>query len=243
MEIITRPEWAAKPPRWTTRLRKPVDHVFIHHGATLLADDSREGESRILRAYQRYHLRKAWADIAYSFAVGPMTGNVYELRGWNNRPGATKHWNHRSYAICIIGDTTRQELSDKAIESIQSLLAVGVNAGLITPNFQIRGHRDVANKDCPGKRAYERLEEMRPNSEAAQPPALVAPSFKRTLKVRWPRMKDDLVRYIQFKVSLPITGVYDQVTAWHVGLWQMETGLTVDGVFGPVSYRKMFGGS
>tara|TARA_B100000686_G_scaffold327738_1_gene386933 strand:- start:3816 stop:3986 length:171 start_codon:yes stop_codon:yes gene_type:complete len=56
-------------------------------------------------------------------------------------------------------------------------------------------------------------------------------------------MKDDLVRYIQFKVSLPITGVYDQVTAWHVGLWQLETGLTVDGVFGPVSYRKMFGGS
>lgn len=242
MDVISRSAWGAKRPRWTTRLRKPVDHVFIHHGATLLEDNSQEGESRILRAYQNYHFGKAWADIAYSFAVGTMSGHTYELRGWNNRPGATKGWNHRSYAICIIGDTTRQELSETAIEAIRNLIGQGVKSGLIAPNFELKGHRDVANKDCPGSRAYYRLDQMRPTNAEATPPKLVAPPLRRTLRVRWPRMKEPLVRFIQMMVDQPITGVYDQKTAWHVGLWQLQNGLQVDGVFGKNTYKAMFDG-
>ena len=242
MDIISRTNWGATRPRWTTRLRKPVDHVFIHHGATLLADHTRPGETRILQAYQRYHFRKGWADIAYNFAVGTMSGHTYELRGWNNRPGATKGWNHRSYAICIIGDTTRQELSETAIEAIRELIGQGIKAGLITPNFELKGHRDVANKDCPGVRAYDRLERMRPTNAEATPPKLAAPPLRRTLRVRRPRMRDPLVRFIQVKLRQPVNGVYDQQTAWHVGLFQLQNGLTVDGVYGQRTHKVMFGG-
>lgn len=242
VEAISRTAWGAKRPRWTTRLRRPVDHVFIHHGATVLDDHSRAGETRILQAYQRYHFRKGWADCAYSFAVGVQSGRVYEIRGWNNRPGATKGWNHRSYAICLIGDTTRQEMSETAVDTIRSLIGQGIKAGLIIPNFELKGHRDVANKDCPGVRAYDRLERMRPTNAEATPPKLTAPPLRRTLRVRRPRMRDPLVRFIQVKLGQPVHGVYDQQTAWHVGLFQLQNGLKVDGVYGEQTYKAMFGG-
>jgi len=239
---ISRTDWDAKAPRWTTRQKRPVDHVFIHHGATLLEDHSQEGEARIVRAYQRYHFGKGWADLAYSFLVGVESGRVYEGRGWFNRPGATKHWNHRSYAICVIGDTTRQEISAAAVKAIKDLIEHGVEQGFIVSDFKLRGHRDVANKDCPGQSAYAKLDEMHPLVEAGKIPKLIPPAFTRTLRLRWPRSKAPLVKWVQAAVGVPLTGSYDWLTRHHVCRWQGENGLKPDGVVGPVTYNKMFRG-
>ena len=239
--IIPRDEWGANPPNWTTNQKRPVDHVFIHHGATLLKDHSQEGEASIGRAYQRYHFSKSWADLAYSFLVGLKSGRVYEGRGWFNRPGATQHWNHRSYAICIIGDTTQQTISDECVTAIHDLIAEGIELGHILPDFKIRGHRDVKNKDCPGHTAYLRLDEMSPNVEQVTVPKLVPPAFKKPLKLRWPRNRSPLVKWVQAILGLPLNGSYAWLTAKRVEAWQKENGLKPDGIVGAYTYSKMFG--
>ena len=239
---ISRADWGAKPPRWTTPQRRPVDHVFIHHGATFLEDHSQEGEARIIRAYQKYHFGKSWADLAYSHMVGVESGRVYEARGWFNRPGATKHWNHRSYAICLIGDTTRQEISSTAVKAIKDLIKHGVEQGYITPDFKLRGHRDVANKDCPGRSAYAKLDEMRPFVEARKIPKLVPPAFTKTLRLRWPRSRVPLVKWVQAVIGTPLTGSYDGLTRNCVCDGQADNGWKPDGLGGPITYNKMFRG-
>tara|TARA_X000000368_G_scaffold37316_2_gene27231 strand:+ start:10639 stop:11370 length:732 start_codon:yes stop_codon:yes gene_type:complete len=241
-DIIPREEWGAEPARWTTNQKRPVDHVFIHHGATLLKDHSQEGEAAIARAYQRYHFGKSWADIAYSFLIGLKSGRIYEARGWFNRPGATKNWNHRSYAICIIGDTTQQVISDEAVQAIHNLIKEGIKLGYILPDFNIRGHRDVKNKDCPGHTAYSRLQEMRPDTETVVVPKFVPPAFTKPLKLRWPRNRSPLVKWVQAVLGLPLNGDYGWLTVQRVKAWQKENGLKPDGIVGSITYNKMFGG-
>lgn len=244
LEPITRTGWKALPPRWTTRQKRPVDHIFIHHGATLLGDHTETGEARLIRSYQKHHYRKTppWADIAYNFLVGVESGRVYTGRGWRNRPGATRRWNRRSYAICIVGDTTLQQISQQAIDSMRALIAQGVTRGHVVPDFTIRGHRDVKATACPGDTAYAALEQMRPTTRQAPAPKVIAPPLSKMLRLRRPRMRGPLVRWVQAKVATAVDGVYGPDTCTGVKNWQAEHGLTADGIVGPATHRAMFRG-
>ena len=234
MDVIGRDAWGAKKPRWTTRLTRPVPDVFIHHGGTILDRDSEAGE-----AYQGYHLRKGWADVAYSFAVGVASGRVYELRGWENRPGATKGENATSYAVCIIGDTSKQQVSQACIDSVRALLTEGVEWGFIRSSFRLLGHRDSKATSCPGDSAYAALSEMRPKAPVSPLVRVVAPKLGKYLRVRRPAMRGPVVAFVQDKVGVTVDGSYGQVTAWYVGLWQLQHGLTLDGVVGPATYKSL----
>jgi len=242
LEPVTRTAWKALPPRWTTRQKRPVDHVFIHHGATLLGDHSETGEARLIRSYQKHHYRKAppWADIAYNFLIGVESGRVYTGRGWRNRPGATRRWNHRSYAICIVGDTTRQQISQQAIDSVKTLIAQGVTRGYIAPGYHVKGHRDVAATECPGDTAYDALHEMRPAGKQTPGPKIIAPPLSKMLRLRRPRMRGILVRWVQAKVGTAVDGVYGSHTCAGVKIWQASNRLKVDGIVGPATYKAMF---
>lgn len=241
MRPIPRTDWGAKPPRWTTRHAKPVSKVFIHHGGTNLTTDSPTGEVAHLRSYQRTHLRKGWADIAYNFAVGPSSGNVYELRGWNNRPGATRGHNKNSYAIVIIGNTTHQDISAACINSIRDLIAQGQRAGRIAPHVQVLGHRDVANTTCPGANAQAHLSEMVPSAPPPRIPVLRPPAYKKAIRLRRPRMRGYAVRWVQAVVGAGIDGIYGPGTKAKVVAWQRLNGLQGDGIVGPNTHKKMFG--
>jgi len=242
LEPVTRTTWKALPPRWTTRQKRPVDHIFIHHGATLLGDHTESGEARLIRSYQRHHYNKIppWADVAYSFLVGIESGRVYTGRGWRNRPGATRRWNHRSYAICVVGDTTRQQISQQAIDSVRALIAQGVARGYIAPEFHVKGHRDVASTECPGDTAYDTLNEMRPLRGQVAAPKIIAPPLGKMLRLRRPRMRGTLVRWVQAKVGTAVDGVYGPHTASGVKIWQASNKLKVDGIVGPVTHKAMF---
>ncbi len=238
---ISRTDWGAKPPRWTTRRTGPVNRVYIHHGGTPLTHDTPEGEQGHLRSYQRTHLRRGWADIAYNFAIGPTSGNVYELRGWNNRPGATRGHNKTSYAIVIIGDTTAKPISAACINSISDLISQGQRAGRIARRVQVLGHRDVANTSCPGASAYSHLAEMVPAVVQAAIPVLRPPAYTKAIRVRRPRMRGYAVKWIQATTGADIDGIYGPATKNKVAAWQRLHGLDADGIVGPVTHKAMFG--
>lgn len=236
--MISRSGWQAKAPRWTTRHRTPVNTVYIHHGGTHLSGHTQKDEASALQAYQRYHLRKGWADIAYSFAVGPQSGRVYELRGWNARPGATKGHNADSYSIVIIGNTSTQRVSEECVDSVRRLIEIGQRAGKITQKVQVLGHRDVKSTACPGDSAYSRLKDMAPG---ATPKTTVskAPTYRRMLRLRRPRMRGNVVKWVQSIVGANPDGVYGPKTKALVQKWQRSKGLVADGIVGPKTYRYL----
>lgn len=241
-ETASRTAWAALPPRWTKRIERPVGHVFIHHGGVALDSHDTQTEAATIRAYQRHHYNKVppWADIAYHFLVGVRSGRVYEGRGWRNRGAATRRWNNKSYAVCIIGDTDNQEPSDACVASIKGLLSHGVANGHIAAGFSLRGHRDVASTDCPGRGAYRLLAAMRPDAVPAA--KVVAPLLGEMLRLRRPRMRGRLVRWVQNETGVTVDGVYGPLTKAAVEAYQLRHGLVGDGVVGPNTYGVMFRG-
>ena len=240
MTPTNRAGWGAKAPRWTTKHKKPISEIFIHHGGTTLTNDTYPAEAAALRGYQNFHRGKGWADIAYSFAVGVASGRVYELRGWGNRPGATRGHNKNSYAIVIIGDTTKQPISQAAVDAVRELVELGQKIGRITADPTIKGHRDVKATACPGDSAYAHLAEMSPNAVVRPHPSTVPP-FVKVLRLRRPRMRGVFVRWVQGKVGAKADGVFGPLSRAAVQQWQFSHGLIADGIVGRKTYKALIG--
>jgi len=164
------------------------------------------------------------------------------------RGGATRNHNKDSYAICLIGDTTKQQISQAAIDAIRELIAHGISSNKISaPTFQIRGHRDVKATSCPGESAYAVLSQMYPGQggspdEPAAIPVLKPPPYVKALRLRRPRMRGYAVKWVQAAVgATPIDGIFGPGTKKKVVAWQRANGLVADGVAGRRSWKVMFG--
>ena len=83
---------------------------------------------------------------------------------------------------------------------------------------------------------------MRPSILTRDIPKLVPPAFTKTLRLRWPRSRVPLVKWVQAVTGTPLTGSYDWLTRNCVCDWQADNGLKPDGVVGPITYNKMFRG-
>ena len=237
MRILSRSDWGAKPRKRKYTQRRTATMVFIHHGGTKLAGHTRDHEAAALRAYQQYHMgTRGWSDIAYSFAVAPRSGRVYELRGWGAKPGATKGYNHLSYAIVIIGDTGQQKVSKECVDSVHALIRLGQSLGHITPDANVRGHRDVKPTACPGDSAYTAIVEKQPVPvEHSSPP----PPYRKALRLRRPRMRGKVVKWVQSQVGAKADGVFGPNTKRAVVAWQRKNRLVPDGIVGPKTYKAM----
>ena len=86
MQVVSRDEWGARPPKWSEKIYVSKG-VFIHYngGAPLPADvvgGNFDAVCAHLRGVQAYHMNtQGWPDIAYSFCADSV-GRIYELRGF-----------------------------------------------------------------------------------------------------------------------------------------------------------------
>lgn len=159
--IIPRSGWGARAPKCTQALAVPVRYAFIHHTAGS-APTTESGEQSAMRSTQNYHQNsKGWCDIAYNFLVMP-SGRVYEGRGWTRVNGATKGYNSNSIAVCWAGNFETATPTAASIAAGRALLAQGIRDGYLTPDFLLRGHRDVGSTACPGRNLYSRLGDLSP---------------------------------------------------------------------------------
>jgi len=83
--VVSPKQWGAKVDydAWTDPI-DPKDKIIVHYGggANSHAYEGREGEEKILQAWERYHLSKGWRGLAYGWAIG-CSGTLYRIRGWN----------------------------------------------------------------------------------------------------------------------------------------------------------------
>ena len=129
------------------------DCIILHHSAT------KDSGTVSWNAIRRYHVKEcAWAAIGYHFGIeyvtdpGDPKGSYEILVGrMPDQPGAhTTGQNNHSLGICFVGnfDDTHPppEQWKKGVALVKWLCRL-----YAIPTARIYGHRDFANKTCPGK--------------------------------------------------------------------------------------------
>lgn len=112
-------------------------------------------EIRRLQGIQRYHQQtQKWSDVAYSWAVGQATGNVYELRGdrWDqfangdDEVGPDDGPDRRWFTVLWLGGEGEAP-SPQALAGVQHAIRLARNAGA---GLRVLPHLDLKKKPCPG---------------------------------------------------------------------------------------------
>jgi hypothetical protein len=162
VNIITRSEWGARPPKSTPKaITIPSPKLYLHHaaGAILPGDDSVSNlDLQRIRSIQDFHMdSRGWNDIAYSFLMDT-DGYVFEGRGAGIQGGHTEGQNTVSHAVCIMGNYESQPVDPDLIPRLADLVNHGHERGWWPQGFT-GGHRDApgAATSCPGKNLYSQL--------------------------------------------------------------------------------------
>lgn len=157
INLITRAQWGARPPKSTLDIKVPVPEFFVHHtntGECLNITSCIES----VRSIQNFHMDiRKWDDIGYNFLVGE-DGNVYEGRGWTHVGAQVKGYNSKSFGTSVIGTYMTKLPNDKALNALRNVIACGVQLGKMLPGYRLYGHRDAEQTDCPGDTMYKEIQ-------------------------------------------------------------------------------------
>lgn len=154
LEVVSRKDWGARPARANPgKVDDPVSQVFIHTSVTaqLPKDATKQQEKDAMLVLQGIAFGRGFSDISYSFVIFP-SGRVYEGRGWGVVQAATLNFNSISYSFCTGGNTDVHQETNRQVEAIIGMIDRGQKMGRIAKQVDVRGHREVAPKSCPGSR-------------------------------------------------------------------------------------------
>lgn len=141
MDIFTRAEWGARPPKSTPTYVSPSKRLYfvLHHSGGPV--------TQTVRAIQDWCMDgRGFNDIDYNFLVRGDSGEIYEGRGWNIQGAHTVGYNVSGVGVCVIGI---DQMSDEAKRSVRWLYDQYNTRcdRILTP----KGHRDLdPPRDCPG---------------------------------------------------------------------------------------------
>lgn len=172
VDIVTRAEWGARPPRGFSTMSTPSEKVYIHHTA------GHERGAAGMRQIQDLHMApepagRDFQDIAYSFVIDGEDGVIYEGRGVGIKGGHVFGAENRNHGVCLMGNYMNELLTDEARRSLVELLRHGHDKGWweITT---IIGHKhepgQAGHTDCPGTHLLAELQAIR---DAVSDPTIV----------------------------------------------------------------------
>lgn len=169
MEIVTRAQWGARPPRRRLTMALPSRELWLHHTA-----GTERGISGMRRIQNQHMDVKGWDDIAYSVVIDPADLTVYEGRGPGVIGGHTFGHNSISHAICVMGDYDVLRPSDLLIAKIAEVVKHGNSQGW-WPAALSGGHRDVRATQCPGNHLYPQIARINMLAHASGGPTMPTP--------------------------------------------------------------------
>ncbi|XP_055375390.1 peptidoglycan-recognition protein LB [Condylostylus longicornis] len=155
--IINRSDWGAREPKLIEHFNRPAPYVIIHHSYIPGACETTDDCKKAMRSMQDFHqIDRGWNDIGYSFAIGG-DGNIYYGRGFNVVGAHAPKYNNKSVGICLIGDWRTELPSEKMLKAAQAIIKYGIENGHVDPNYELYGHRQVRNTECPGDRLFNEI--------------------------------------------------------------------------------------
>ena len=153
-QVVSRAGWGARPPNGSFSTNFRPTKIVIHHTA------GSKGGASTVKAIQGYHQNSCgWTDIGYHFLVSH-TGTIFEGRPENVKGAHVAGANSYCLGISAIGHYSRYQCDQPCWNSIVRLTAYACSKYRIAPN-NIIGHQNMANKDCPGRHIYSRMDELR----------------------------------------------------------------------------------
>lgn len=162
---MSRAGWGAAAPRWPASPRGPLVAVVLHHTdmpTAGLAPD-RAAEASHVRAIQRAHFDREFADIGYHFVVVP-SGRIYLGRPlWALGAHVAGH-NSGTVGVAVAGDFDVEHPSEAALAAVGAVLRHLIPGAARVP---LVGHRDLAPKNCPGEHLYPYVKVL--GERASQP--------------------------------------------------------------------------
>jgi hypothetical protein len=158
-----------------TKPKRYVDQVFLHCSASdVPAHDN-------LETIRRWHLDRGWRDVGYHYFIRK-DGTLERGRDIESIPAAQAGHNEGAIAICLSGGQNgRNQFTDAQRVTLRRLARAICAA--YDGQIRFRGHKEVANKDCPVF-AYREWLDLDAEGYMAQPPKSLRQS--RTLRGgRW----------------------------------------------------------
>ena len=254
VQIISRSEIGLKKP--TKALMKfsvKPKGLAIHWEGTKVTLGDLEQSKKTLKAVQNSHLAnkaEGYIDIAYNLAFDYL-GNIFELRGWENKSGAngTTKANDEYIAVVYLGgpDTPFTAEAKKALQAIRQ----EANARGIGP--ETKPHSAFKATQCPGAEITNFIKDFIGGTATAAPvapkpsapsPAPVSnmPAFS-GLQRRG--AKNTAVYQFQAQLKargwkIEVDGNFGPRTEAIVRQFQAEKGLVVDGLVGEKTWAAIW---
>jgi hypothetical protein len=118
--------------------RKKTDLIVLHHAAV---------STCTIHDVHRWHLNNGWLGCGYHYFVAK-TGEIHRGRPEDAVGAHVTGVNTRSVGICAEGDFMTERMQDEQKLAIIHLVKWIVHR---YPGASIKGHRDLAPTQCPGK--------------------------------------------------------------------------------------------
>lgn len=156
-EMVTRAQWGSDPLPIPEERKHTPRFITIHHaGITVQPDNDPYQTVRNLQAWGKKAVAdggKDWPDLPYHYLIAP-DGTIFEGRPVEYEPETNTTYNVRGHiGVELFGNFEAQRVSPQQVRSVVKLTAwLSQTYGI--PNELIRGHRDLAETDCPGADFY-----------------------------------------------------------------------------------------
>lgn len=241
MNVVTRAQWGARPPRTRTNISSNVKGLGIHWVGPKQGTWTHDKCAGKVRGIQTFHMdSRGWADIAYSHLVCPH-GYIYEGRKWGTRTAAngTNEGNTYYHAICYLGGE-----GDPFTPEAKAALKSYVAEHRKIYGDAVRPHSWFKATGCPGNVIRQWIADGMPASGTTPAPAPSVPCEEQVLRLG---SKGDCVKLAQNHLikkgynlgTWGADGDFGTTTENAVKQFQTDNNLTVDGIVGPRTWFEL----
>jgi N-acetylmuramoyl-L-alanine amidase len=142
---VTWDEWSPHVCDYPRRPVSGIDTVVIHHqGGTCSTD-----EASTVRAIESWGWNRDGARVEYNLLVGCHTGTVFQGYGIDYGAHASGH-NSTTFGICALGDWSTLDPPAVLVDGLVQAVRWFIERGRVVEDFDLIGHRDLADTSCPG---------------------------------------------------------------------------------------------
>ena len=154
--IISVQQWGGTAAKETLARLHKINRITLHHqGVAFPRGKDPQQYMRDLQSWSR--TSKGWIDVPYHFAID-LDGRVYEGRDIRYAGDTNTSYDPAGHALIeVVGNFEDVEPNLAQLDAVVDLMAQ-LAARHDVPVAAIRGHRDYAETECPGKNLYRYLE-------------------------------------------------------------------------------------